>query len=110
MRCWSKFNKREKSSHTSEKSSCFSEADYQNVLRENATLRQALTQAHEHIKVLEGQLAKNSQNSSKPPSSDGLKKPNPKSTRPRGERSPGGQKGVLSHLLRSREKRINIWG
>jgi transposase len=44
------------------------------------------------IKKLEGQLAKNSRNSSKPPSSDGPKKP-PRSTRPRGKRKPGGQKG-----------------
>jgi transposase len=45
------------------------------------------------IKELEGQLAKNSQNSSKPPSSDGLKKPKPKSLRKSNGRHTGGQKG-----------------
>ncbi len=45
------------------------------------------------IKELEGQLAKNSQNSSKPPSSDGLKKPKPKSQRKNTGRNTGGQDG-----------------
>lgn len=45
------------------------------------------------IKELEGQLAKNSNNSSKPPSSDGLKKPKPKSLRKKTGRNTGGQAG-----------------
>ena len=48
-------------------------AAYQKVLETNALLHQALEKACERIKVLEGQLAKNSRNSSKPPSSDNLK-------------------------------------
>jgi len=42
------------------------------------------------LEKLEHPLNKNSSNSSKPPSSDGLKKPNPKSRREKGKRQSGG--------------------
>jgi transposase len=45
------------------------------------------------IQKLKEQVAKNSGNSSKPPSSDGLKKPKTKSLREKGQRKTGGQKG-----------------
>jgi len=45
------------------------------------------------IKELEDQLGKTSKNSSKPPSSDGYKKPLPKSLRKKSKRKAGGQKG-----------------
>lgn len=45
------------------------------------------------IKELNEKLNKNSNNSSKPPSSDGLKKPSPKSLRKPSGKKPGGQKG-----------------
>ncbi len=45
------------------------------------------------IKQLEGRLALNSKNSSKPPSSDGMNKPAPKSSRVAGQNPNGGQKG-----------------
>ncbi len=63
----------------------------QRLQEEIQSLCLKLEKANERIKALEGQLAKNSQNSSKPPSSDGLKKPSPKSQRQRGSRRPGGQ-------------------
>lgn len=49
---------------------------------------------------LKGRLAKNSQNSSKPPSSDGYHKPNPKSERPTGQNPLGGQKGHAGRTLK----------
>ena len=66
---------------------------------ENALLKQALHRAMERIKVLEGQLSKTSKNSSKPPSSDGFKKPRPKSLRRQGERKTGGQNGHTGKTL-----------
>jgi transposase len=66
---------------------------------ENALLKQALHRAMERIKALEGQLSKNSTNSSKPPSSDGLNKPKPKSLRRQGERKTGGQNGHTGKTL-----------
>ena len=45
----------------------------------------------ERIKQLEGRLALNSNNSSKPPSSDGLNKPAPKSLRVATKNTTGGQ-------------------
>lgn len=54
----------------------------------------------ERIAQLEGRLAKNSKNSSKPPSSDGLSKPAPKSLRQPGQHPNGGQKGHSGTTLR----------
>ena len=54
----------------------------------------------DRIKQLEGRLALNSKNSSKPPSTDGLAKPAPKSLRIAGQRPIGGQKGHSGNTLR----------
>ena len=52
------------------------------------------------IDDLQGRLSLNSKNSSKPPSSDGLNKPKPKSLRVGGQRPTGGQKGHPGGTLR----------
>lgn len=66
--------------------------------RENAVLR-------EKIAELERRLGINSETSSKPPSSDGLKaKKRTKSLREKGKRESGGQKGHLGQTLSQVEK------
>ena len=62
-------------------------------------LRQQVEEQAAEIQSLRDQLAKNSQNSGKPPSSDGLKKPRRSSLRRKGSRPTGGQAGHVGHTL-----------
>src|SRR5260221_7804831 len=66
---------------------------------ENAGLRGQLAVGLAKIQDLKGQLAKDSHNSSKPPSSDGLARKT-KSLRQRSGKKPGGQPGHPGHQVR----------
>jgi transposase len=62
----------------------------------------------ERIQKLEDQLAKNSSNSGKPPSSDGYNQPAPRSLRKRTRRKSGGQSGHTGTSLKAVEKPDHI--
>jgi len=69
-----------------------------------ALFHDTIGQLAARIQVLEDRVSKNSRNSGKPPSSDGLNKPAPKSRRKRHGRKSGGQPGHVGYTLKAVSK------
>jgi len=74
------------------------QSENEKIIDQQAT---RITELEEKVKSLEVILNKNSQNSSKPPSTDSLarEKPNPKSSRVKSGKKPGGQPGHVGKTL-----------
>jgi Family of unknown function (DUF6444) len=76
-----------------------SQPSYEQLVAENVELRAALAVALARIEELGARLGMSSKNSGKPPGSDGLTKPAPKSLRTRSGKGPGRPTGQAGFTL-----------
>jgi transposase len=74
----------------------------------NRALQESVRVLEDKVQKLEDRVVKNSQNSGKPPSSDGYNKPAPKNGRKRHGRKSGGQPGHEGHTLKAVSKPDHI--
>jgi len=89
---------------TQQEAEAIYDAGKENVVRVLLMMDARIRALEQRVQSLENQLATNSRNSSKPPSSDGFKKPAPKSLRKKGKRKSGGQPGHTGHTLAITDK------
>jgi len=81
---------------------------YIDVVDQAQLIAEIVAKQSETIQALQDQVAKDSTNSGKPPSSDGLKKPKTQSLRKKGVRKVGGQAGHEGHTLQMVEEPDHI--
>lgn len=70
------------------------------AIEANIQMQETIKELRAEVEELKARLNKNSSNSSKPPSSDGLAKPTVKSLREKSGKRPGGQAGHRGHGLK----------
>lgn len=71
-------------------------------------LKKQVAELEDNVAVFESRIKKDSSNSSKPPSSDGLKKPQKLSTREPSGKKPGGQPGHIGYTIKPYVEEIKV--